>query len=306
MDIQIIREYLDLSITLSFSKTAERVFVSRSALSKHISNLERELGMELFFRDKQTVSLTPAGLALKSKLKEVVDAYDQALQIARKEALVTQGDLKVGFFPSPHVRSTLSKAITAFSVIYPAMNISPIMMEIGDLDSALKNHLLDIAISLSYPNSSVPYDTEYIPLYENRLCAAVGKNHPLSRQTSVSIEEISNYPLILPNHQQFSIFASLIEGFLFNLNKSLEIRCEYGRMEDAITLVESGAGVSILITELKYYSLANIHYLDITDKTPPVNVGIFFKKNPHNPQVAEFVQCIKEVFMTSAPEESAK
>ena len=256
MDINIIREFLDLAYTLNYSKTASRVFISQSSLSKHISKLEHELGVELFFRDKQTVSLTPAGMALRPQLKEVVDAYDRAMKIAGKEAMEAHGDLKIGFFPSPHIRSTLSSALFQFSKKYPNVSISPIILEIGELDDALKKDMVDIAISLAYPNSSVPYDMNFIRLYENRLCAAVSKNHPLSSRSSVSIEEIADYPLILPNHQQFSIFASLIEGYIFKLKKPLEIICEYNRMEDAVTMIESDAGISILITTCRRRDLS--------------------------------------------------
>ena len=72
MDIQIIREFLDLAFTLNYSKTAERVFISQSALSKHIASLEKELGVQLFVRSKHSVRLTPIGATLKDKFQSVL------------------------------------------------------------------------------------------------------------------------------------------------------------------------------------------------------------------------------------------
>ena len=61
MDIQILREFADLAHTLNFKKTAERMFIGQSTLSKHISALEEEVEVQLFVRTKQGVHITQSG-----------------------------------------------------------------------------------------------------------------------------------------------------------------------------------------------------------------------------------------------------
>ena len=48
MDIQILREFADLAYTLNFKKTAERMYIGQSTLSKHFMNLEEEVEVQLF------------------------------------------------------------------------------------------------------------------------------------------------------------------------------------------------------------------------------------------------------------------
>ena len=53
--------FLAVARNLSFTKTAEEMYVSQPAISRHISHLEKELGFALFDRSKKTTQLTPAG-----------------------------------------------------------------------------------------------------------------------------------------------------------------------------------------------------------------------------------------------------
>ena len=66
MNSQEITAFVTIAETLSFSKAAEKLIISQPALSKQIINLEKELGYELFHRNKREVRLTEKG---KSALK---------------------------------------------------------------------------------------------------------------------------------------------------------------------------------------------------------------------------------------------
>ena len=60
MEIRQLKYFAAVADTLNFSRAAETLFISQSALSKQIADLERELGMVLLQRDKRSVRLTPA------------------------------------------------------------------------------------------------------------------------------------------------------------------------------------------------------------------------------------------------------
>ena len=60
MEIRQLKYFAAVADTLNFSRAAETLLISQSALSKQIADLERELGMVLLQRDKRSVRLTPA------------------------------------------------------------------------------------------------------------------------------------------------------------------------------------------------------------------------------------------------------
>jgi DNA-binding transcriptional LysR family regulator len=69
---------------LHFGRAAERLHIAGPSLSNQISNLERELGTQLFVRDRRHVELTPAGAQLLNDAREVLDAATRAFDRARK------------------------------------------------------------------------------------------------------------------------------------------------------------------------------------------------------------------------------
>ena len=75
MEIRQLKYFAAVADTLNFSRAAETLFISQSALSKQIADLERELGMVLLQRDKRSVRLTPAGKVFLNEAKVYSHAY---------------------------------------------------------------------------------------------------------------------------------------------------------------------------------------------------------------------------------------
>ena len=69
-----LRYFVAVAEELHFTRAAERLFVSQPALSKQIRSLERQLGAELFVRDRHGVTLTPAGAVLLPYARDVLGA----------------------------------------------------------------------------------------------------------------------------------------------------------------------------------------------------------------------------------------
>lgn len=75
MDIEIIREFVEFSKTLSFSRTARAINISQSAFSSHIFKLEKDLGAKLIDR-QQSNTLTVEGKLFLEYATSIVNSYD--------------------------------------------------------------------------------------------------------------------------------------------------------------------------------------------------------------------------------------
>ncbi|MEU5277055.1 LysR family transcriptional regulator [Streptomyces asoensis] len=96
-----LRYFTAVAEELSFTRAAERLFVSQPALSKQIRMLEKHLGVVLFRRDRRTVRLTPVGEALLPHAHEVLAAWraaQEAVEAARDTGLRT---LVIGMSTGP-------------------------------------------------------------------------------------------------------------------------------------------------------------------------------------------------------------
>lgn len=95
MKIEYMRECVILAETLSFSKTAGRVFTTQPAVSRHVSQVEQELGVRLFERLTHGVTVTEAGEVAITGFRTAVAAYDRARDEALKTARGVKGSLVI-------------------------------------------------------------------------------------------------------------------------------------------------------------------------------------------------------------------
>ena len=79
-------EFLVLSQTLNYSKAASALYISQSVLSRHILEMERELGVRLFIRTTHEVRLTQAGLLLAQNAESLIDKCSAAARFAKADS----------------------------------------------------------------------------------------------------------------------------------------------------------------------------------------------------------------------------
>ena len=95
MNIQQLKYFLALAKELHFWNTSAKMNITQSALSRHIQSLESELGVQLFYRDKRNVKLTPAGKFLQEKWGEELSQMESFHQLARQIHLGESGTIRI-------------------------------------------------------------------------------------------------------------------------------------------------------------------------------------------------------------------
>lgn len=85
MEIRQLRYFIAVADTLNFSRAAESVYLSQSALSRQIMDLEKEVGLPLLRRSTRQVELTEAGKALQKGAKELISRWEKMLPEVRNQ-----------------------------------------------------------------------------------------------------------------------------------------------------------------------------------------------------------------------------
>src|SRR5689334_15324897 len=101
MDIAALQAFLAIAETGSFSRAAERIYLTQPAISKRIALLEEELGAKLFDRVGRGIQLTPAGQALAARARALLKDFDDVRRVITNLAGTIGGELRLAM--SHHV-----------------------------------------------------------------------------------------------------------------------------------------------------------------------------------------------------------
>ena len=179
---------------LNISAAAESLYTSQPGVSKQIRLLEDELGIELFQRNgKHLTDLTPVG-------RRIVERSERMLQEARNIKVLAaesrddrRGNLSIATTHT-QARYALPEMIGAFRKRYPEVTLqlhqgSPTQIAelaaTGEVDFAIATEAIELF-----------EDLIMMPCYRWNRCIIVPDDHPLTRLTTLTLDEVARYPLV--------------------------------------------------------------------------------------------------------------
>jgi DNA-binding transcriptional LysR family regulator len=178
----------------TISGAAERLYMSQSALSGSITELERALGADLLVRRRaQGVSITPLGVMILDRAKRLLADAAELAYLARGDGHDLVGPLVVGCFVTL-APTVLPKLLTEFEQLYPRVTLDFAEGSQDHLREALRAGEIDAAVL--YDMGPLE-DLDRVVLYVAQGYALFGEAHPLVGRDTVTLEELADEPLIL-------------------------------------------------------------------------------------------------------------
>ncbi len=187
--------FLTLAEELHFGRTAERLFLSQTRVSRLIAALEVEIGGLLFERTSRRVRLTPLGAQLRDRLGTAVQLLESGLEEARATARGTTGSLRVGFTPTTRVEA-LSRLIRAFEADQPDCEVIEHEAPLMDPYRTLRENEIDVLCNwlvLDEPDLTVG-----AMLDRQERVLALASEHPLASKDAASVEDLGGQPVCDP------------------------------------------------------------------------------------------------------------
>jgi len=225
----------------SFSKAAEGLFISQPAVTKHIKELERKVGMVLIQRGKGRFALTEAGRVLfkyTHKISFDLLKIEDVLEDLKKDY---QGVLRIGTTES-YSKGLMPKLLSGFQASFPFIKIS---LDVGNSEEIERN-LLSYKDDLGLiARTRVSPRFESFPFLREELVLIVSHNHPLGKKNMLTLKELRTYPLII-RAKGSTTRKIVLQGFKeVGIHPSLLI--EAGSSEFIKQWVSEGRGVSIIV-----------------------------------------------------------
>ena len=235
-----LRVFLAVAETLSFTRAADRLFLTQSAVSHQIAKLERELGCEVFERDGRSIALTVPGHALITHARRVFVAIDSAVEATRAATIVGAGRIRIGA-SNTACQYIIPEALREFRECFPdySLAITP-----GDSPASLE-HLLagsvDLALMLRTDRHS---KVQFQPLFEDELKFVVSPLHPWAKAGRVDRKQLAGQRMIL--YGRNSTTFRLVERYFNRLQAPLRDWIEIGDIGAIKELIKIGLGISVM------------------------------------------------------------
>lgn len=188
-----LRYFLAVAEEGQVSAAARELYVSQSAVTTAVQEIERVLEQPLFVRGSRGVSLTDVGVAFLPKAREIVRMADEAARVTVPDALLT-GRMRVGvtytvmaYFVPQHIQK--------LSALYPQLDIEWREMGRPEVESQLEAGQLDFGLLLTSNLRSALLQCETFVHSKRRLWLA--PTHPLAGVAEVHLEDVARYPYVL-------------------------------------------------------------------------------------------------------------
>lgn len=288
MELKRIRCFIEVAKLKSFSKAAKALFLSQTAVSQQIANLEETMSVRLFERDRKEVKLTIAGETFLPEAQKLVKLYDNALSKTQAYAQGADGVIRLGFF-SMLDRDVLSSAVADFHERYPAAQISIVQCNYEDM----KNNIVNSTIDLGFCFQLESEELNQLKIYKQIPKLCMNSRHPLASKKIIHAEDVRGEKILsyYKNAEQQELYASHHgednPGLEFNRSFLLE------NMDDTIMLVSANVGITFLPEIENFVNPDKIVFREQDMEEVPFEVRAYWKKDNHNPALHRFLDIVQ-------------
>ncbi|MBV7336503.1 LysR family transcriptional regulator [Chloroflexi bacterium TSY] len=268
MELHQLRSFITIVRQGSFTKAADKLFVTQSALSQQIKALEQKLGVSLFEHPRRRIYLTQAGEILRSRAEKMLRLEAEVQEELDGLAGLTRGRLRIGTSDTTCLY-LLPTVVRQFRHTYPSIEIHLTNRPSSEVVAALQDGEIEFGIVTLPPNSvsqrddgqrlaslnsdrpmrgtifldrhKVDLDVQHLFWREDILITP--PNHPLTQQPIVTVQNLVDYPLLLLERGSSS--RAFLDQ-LFDAAAVVPRIIDLGSIEVIKRYVEIDLGISII------------------------------------------------------------
>lgn len=287
MELRHLRYFVAVAEELHFGRAAARLHIQQPPLTRQIQLLEAELGFPLFERSRRRVELTPAGVALLGRTRQVFDALDVAVHDARSASQGQSGRLVIGY-PSSLAYSGLTELLRAFRTRFPSVELALRELPPGDQIDALKAGSLDVGfVRTSLDDPALVAEL----VRREALMVVLPDDHPLTSRRTVALEALAKEPFVLFSRARGPAFFDQLMSLCSAAGFTPRIVQEAPQL-DIISMVAAGFGVSIMPSSMRNFRRPGLSFRAIAG-APQVELLIVWRHQNLSPALHNFVDLVR-------------
>jgi DNA-binding transcriptional LysR family regulator len=290
MELRHLRYFQAVAELGSMTAAARRLYVSQSAISEQVRDLEHELGCALLDRSGRKIQLTPQGQVFLAEARRTLEAAQRAIDVTRRAAHGEVGTLAIGFFLWG-TASFFPRIIREFRKSRPGIRLSLVDMHATEQISALEAGTIDIALTrpLQPPLDKV-FRSEL--LFRDPAVVVMRPDHRLANRT-VRVRDLAEERLVLAERRSnVEFFDNIVtvcaaEGF------SPQIVNTSGTWSGVLTLVEAGEGIALVPSGVRTLRIRGLVFRPFAGA---LSAGLSAVWDPRRegPVLLEFLRLVRE------------
>jgi DNA-binding transcriptional LysR family regulator len=294
VELRHVRYFLAVAEYLNFSKAAQELHIAQPPLSRQIRQLEEDLGVALFVRNKRRVQLTKAGRVFLDEARKLVVQAGHATEAARHAQKGESGLVRIGI--ASGLGGDVSRVVEYHSKHYPAINIEYRDVFSGSQSALLHKREIDIGF-LRPPIDQVNLNCEL--LFEEPFLVVLPPNHRLAKRKSLRLKEIADEPLIIFDRSFSSGQYDKILGLYSRqgLTPHFAVTHVEAHEEAGAVMVASGRAIYIGVGALTTRSVHGIQLCSVrlNEAEARIEVYMAWRRDEDSPAVFSFLNSTRRI-----------
>jgi DNA-binding transcriptional LysR family regulator len=247
----------------NFSIAARQLFITQSAVSQGIKQLETKLNTRLFYRRTRQLKLTPEGELLFSHIGPAYNLIKTAEQKITELQNLDAGEIRIGASDTI-CKYYLLPYIEQFTRQFPRIKFQLVNRTSAQLVEILKQGLIDFAI-ITLPLSQNAIVTRTLAVVEDIWVAAPNRFGELQGQT-LAIAELARYPLLLLDKS--SATRQILDQFLQQHGINVQPEVELESIDLLVEFARIGRGIAPVLRESAHAALASGELFEVMTDVP--------------------------------------
>lgn len=228
----------------SFTKAAQACFVSQTAVSRQISQLESEINVVLFERDTAHVRLTLAGEYFYKQINSITAMLQQSVEQTQKIAREQGAHLTLGI-PNIMEQHITSDLLRQYHILYPNVQISAVSGSRRELLRQLLDYKIDLLVSLDFDLPDLS-GLNCLTLKKEHSCWLLSRYHPLAAKEKIAPQEMRDETLILTRDEPNGPAEELLRQYYTQLGLRSNPSLYTNNLHELFMLTSAGVGIGLL------------------------------------------------------------
>jgi len=246
IDILGVQAFVAIADCGGFQKAAELLFVTQTAVTQRLRNLETFLGVVLIERTTRSIALTGIGKDFLPQARRLLLELSSTLTEIRETGKAQRGDVSIACVPTVGIHY-LPKIIEEYSARFPDNRIKILDHASSDVEASVLRREAEFGIVVAAPNHP---ELSSVPLIEDQFVLVCRDDHPLARRRSVSWKQLEPHPLIFAGHVNGNraLLDNYLGGGLSQAQPDLTLKVHYEvqRSSTAVGLVAAGIAAAVV------------------------------------------------------------